>query len=260
MAEIILKDLSLSYPVYGHQARSLRGHLLSLANAGKIKAGDKTIQVESLSHLNLHLKPGDRLALIGGNGAGKTTLLKTISGIYTPTKGEKIVIGKMTSILGSGFGLDEEASGYQNILLGGVILGFSLKEMRAKFEDIENFTELGDYLNMPLRTYSAGMRVRLAFAIATCVRPDILVIDEGIGVGDAAFFEKMHSRLDEFLSPDSILIMASHVESLLRDFCNKCLYLKNGEAVFFGPIETGLKKYTDDFSITPSEISLEACN
>ncbi len=244
MVEIILKNVSLDYPVLGHNPKFSK-RVLSLASAGRISSGTKKQYVRSIDKLNLHLKPGDKLAVIGGNGAGKTSLLKLIAGIYDQSSGEKSVVGRVTTILGTGFGLDEEATGYQNIFLGGIALGYSYKEMEACFKDIEEFTDLGDFLNLPLRVFSAGMKARLAFAIATCKHPDILIIDEGVGTGDKAFLERAEMRLTEFLSKANILLMASHSNDLLRKFCNKCLLMNNGKAVYFGDLEKGIELYEE---------------
>jgi ABC-2 type transport system ATP-binding protein/lipopolysaccharide transport system ATP-binding protein len=242
-----LKDVSLDYPVYDYSSLSLQKTIVSLASAGSIsKPKDGVIKVRSVNKLSLELKAGDKLAIIGGNGAGKTSLLKLIAGIYEPSTGHRKVSGKITTILGTGFGFDEEATGYQNIMLGGIALGYSLNEMKECIVDIAEFSELGEFLNMPLRTYSAGMRARLAFGIATCKRPDIVIIDEGIGAGDAHFIEKANQRLERFLNDASIMIMASHSNGLLEKFCNKCLYMKNGKALFLGDLKKGIAMYNKD--------------
>ncbi len=244
---IELKNVSLDYPVYDYSALSLQKAIVSLASAGIIsKPKDGVVKVRSVDKLNLSLQAGDKLAIIGGNGAGKTSLLKLIAGIYEPSTGERKVSGKITTILGTGFGLDEEASGYQNIILGGIALGYRLKEIKECVEDIADFSELGEFLNMPLRTYSAGMRARLAFGVATCKRPDIVIIDEGIGAGDSHFIEKANERLERFLNDANIMIMASHTDSLLEKFCNKCLYMKNGKALFLGELKEALAMYKKD--------------
>lgn len=244
---IDLKNVSLDYPVYDYSALSLQKAIVSLASAGSIsKPKDGVVKVRSVNKLSLSLNAGDKLAIIGGNGAGKTSLLKLIAGIYEPSTGERKVSGKITTILGTGFGLDEEATGYQNIVLGGIALGYRLKEIKECVDDIAEFSELGEFLNMPLRTYSAGMRARLAFGVATCKRPDIVIIDEGIGAGDAHFIEKANQRLERFLNDANIMIMASHSNGLLKKFCNKCLYMKNGQALFLGGLEEGLEMYKKD--------------
>lgn len=240
---IDLKNVTLEYPVYDYSHLSLQKTLASLASAGTISQSVKGfINIRSIDNVSLSLKSGDKLAIVGGNGAGKTTLLKVIPGIYAPTQGECIVKGKVTTILGTGYGFDD-ATGYQNIVLGGIAVGYSRREMEGCIDDIADFSELGEFLSMPIRTYSAGMRARLAFGIATCMRSDIVTIDEGIGAGDANFYEKANLRLQNFLGNASILIIASHANDLLKKFCNKCLYLNHGKVEFFGPLEEGLDFY-----------------
>lgn len=245
---IELKNVVLSYPVYDYSMLSLQRTLVSLASAGSIsKPHNGVVHIKAVDGLSLSLKHGDRLAIVGGNGAGKTSLLKMIAGIYEPSHGKCTVEGKITTILGTGFGLDEEATGYQNIVLGGIALGYSKKDMEDCIDDVAEFSELGEFLNMPLRTYSAGMRARLAFGIATCKRPDIVIIDEGIGAGDSSFYEKANKRLERFLGNASILIIASHSDDILKRFCNKCLCLSHGKQEFLGSLEDGLKYYKDSY-------------
>lgn len=248
MAEIILKNVSLDYPVYGSSPRKFSHKLLSLASAGMIKNNDKYNYIRGLDGISLELKAGDKLAIIGGNGAGKTTLLRTIAGIYAPSSGIRKVKGHITTLLSSGFGMDEESTGYQNIILGGIALGFTKKYMISRFADIEEFTELGNFLNMPIKTYSAGMKLRLAFAIATSSEPEILLIDEGIGAGDAEFYKKAKERVKQFLYKASILIIASHSDRLLKEFCNKGIYMAQGKVKYSGNLDTAFKKRHKDIA------------
>jgi len=242
MHEIVLKNVSFEYPVYGTGPKLFTNKLMSLASAGIINSNDKYKVIKSLDAIDLDLKPGDRLGIVGGNGAGKTTLLKIIAGIYTPTSGTRYVKGRITTLITTGFGFDEEAVGYQNIILGGLALGFNRREMIEKFDDIEKFTELGNFLDMPIKTYSAGMKVRLAFAIATSLEPEILIIDEGIGAGDAEFYEKAQGRIKNFFGKASILIMASHADNLLSQFCNRGLYMSQGRVLYSGCMESTLEQ------------------
>lgn len=246
---IDLDNITLEYPVHNYSSLSLKSALVSLASTGAIsRRAASSVTVRSIDGLSLRLRRGDRLAVIGGNGAGKTSLLKVISGIYDPTSGQRRVHGRVTTLLGTGFGLDEEATGYQNIILGGIALGYTRRQMIDSFDEIAAFTQLGDFLNMPLRTYSAGMRAQLAFGIATCREPDILIIDEGIGAGDAQFMKKANARVDKLVSSNNILVMASHSEEILEQFCNKCLYMQRGRPLFFGDFEEGMEMYKRDYS------------
>lgn len=248
MAKISLKNISLEYPIYSSGPRMFTKKLLSLASAGVISSNEKYNFVKGLDSIDLELKSGDRLGIIGGNGAGKTTLLKTIAGIYCPTAGERKVIGQITTLISIGFGMDEESSGYENIILGGLALGFTKRNMEEKFADIEEFTELGNFLSMPIKTYSAGMRLRLAFAIATCIEPEILLIDEGIGAGDAEFYEKAKKRVQKFIKRASILILASHSDDLIKQFCNKAIYMGHGKILYSGDIKSAFKKRYEHLS------------
>ncbi len=241
MSQILLKNVILDYPVYGSSPRVFARRLLSLASAGTIKSNDKYDVIRGLNGIDLELNPGDRLGIVGGNGAGKTTLLKTISGIYHPTQGICKTKGKVTSLISFGFGMEEDATGFQNIILGGIVLGYTKKQMQEKFSEIEEFTELGDFLHMPIRTYSAGMKLRLAFGIATSVEPEILVIDEGIGAGDSSFYKKATTRIESFLNKASILVLASHSDDLISQFCNKAIYMAKGKIEKAGSVSSILK-------------------
>lgn len=247
-SHISLKSITMNYPIYGDTSKNWRRFSKNLSTAGHIDDDAKIRVVHALQDFSLEINQGDRVALLGGNGAGKTTLLKVISGIYQPTEGILKTKGKITTILGTGFGLDDEASGYQNILLGGIILGYNKREILSKTKDIEEFTELGEFLNLPLRTYSSGMRSRLAFAIATCMKPEILVIDEGLGTGDANFFQKARRRIDNFLKSANILVFASHSNEMLKAFCNKGIVLKNGTHQFYGPLDEAIQFYKENQS------------
>ena len=181
-----------------------------------------------LKNVSLELKAGDRLGLTGHNGAGKTTLLKVLSGGLPAQKGTIETNGRIVSLLNRTQGMSLEASGYENILLRGLYLGFSLKEMRKKAEHIIEFSELADHIHKPVRTYSAGMRARLAFSIIVESDPEILLLDEWIGAGDRQFQEKASKRMIEFVNKASILILASHSERLINMTCNKIARMKNG--------------------------------
>lgn len=238
MSELILKNVTLDYPIYGSAPRMFTRKLLSLASAGKIN--DQYNTIRALDDITLILQPGDRLGIVGGNGAGKTTLLRTLAGIYHPTSGIWKAKGKITTLISSGFGMDEESTGYQNIILAGIAMGYTRNQMISRFEDIERFTELGEFLRMPIKTYSAGMRLRLAFAVSTAIDPEILIIDEGIGAGDAEFYKKATERIKDFLNKASILVIASHEDDLLRQFCNKGIHMAVGKIVFEGSLESAL--------------------
>jgi homopolymeric O-antigen transport system ATP-binding protein len=199
--------------------------------------------VRGLHEVTAEIAHGERIALIGRNGAGKTTMLRVMAGIYEPIAGIATVEGRVAPLFDVGLGMDPESSGYENILLRGLYLGLSRAEIRAKADEIAEFTELGSFLGLPLRTYSAGMQARLSFAVSTCVAPEILLLDEGIGVGDAAFLEKAKQRLNAFVARAGILVLASHSDALVRQLCTKAFLLDQGHIVAEGPVDDVLTRY-----------------
>ena len=243
-AEVQLRDIALDIPIFDISSRSLKKRVMRLGRRNRI-AEDSTgiVVVRALDGVNLHLSAGDRLGLIGHNGAGKSTLLRVLAGIYVPTAGEVRVSGKAVPLLDISLGMDDQSSGRQNIRLRGLLLGMSDAEIAAKTEDIAAFTELGDYLDLPLRTYSSGMRLRLAFAIATAVDAQILLLDEVIGVGDASFQVKAARRLAELHARAEIVVLAIHNNKTLRETCNKALWLDNGRPVALGPVDEVVSRY-----------------
>lgn len=245
MSYIHLNDLSLDYPIVGMGNRSLKNNLLSAATGGLISAGDGIPVVNALKNITLEINDGDRIGLIGHNGAGKSTLLKVLAGIYRPTKGDLSVSGRIVSTLNLSIGTEAEATGIENIISRGLLLGMSMKEVKQKLDDIMTFTELGEYLEMPVRIYSSGMLTRLAFATVTAMNADILLMDEVIGTGDASFIEKAEMRLREFMGRSKILVLASHSEQMIRDFCNKAILMEHGEVVNVGKVDDVLKRYAE---------------
>lgn len=246
MADILLKNVSVEFPIYNANARSVKHQFLRLGTGGLVSAdANKHVVVRALDNISLHIKHGDRIALIGHNGAGKTTFLRLLAQIYEPTSGEIVVHGRVSSLLNIMHGIEAENTGYENIVARGVCLGLSKQEIEEKKEEIAAFIGLGDYLHMPIRTYSAGMQIRLAFGIATCIQPEILLIDEIFGAGDASFTEKAHHRMVTLLTQSSIVVFASHTDKLLSDFCNKGLVMQAGKMVFYGDIQAALTYYAD---------------
>ena len=201
MAYIELKGATLDLPIYDVQGRSLKKTVLRLGRRNTIAEGtDGVVVVRAINNVDLRLEKGDRIGLIGRNGAGKSTLLRMMAGIYSPTLGSVVSSGKVVPLLDISLGMDENSTGMQNIRLRGLLLGMSDAEIREKQQSIAEFSELGDYLDLPLRTYSSGMRVRLAFAVSTAVDAEILLLDEVMGVGDASFMHKAEERLADLHS------------------------------------------------------------
>ncbi len=191
----------------------------------------------ALSDVSLSMRDGDRVGLIGRNGSGKSTLLRTIAGVYEPHVGEVEVHGRVAGLFSAGLGIRAEASGYRNIELAGLVAGRSNEDVRAKIADIAAFTELGEYLNMPVRTYSSGMAMRLKFACATAFAPDILLMDEWLGAGDPDFKKKASRRMDELVDQAGLLVLASHNHRLVQETCEKTIWMDRGCMRAFGPSE-----------------------
>lgn len=237
MASIELVDASVEIPIYNSRGRSLKTTLLRRVG-GQVEAdGRDIVKVRALRHVNLKLSPGDRLALIGHNGAGKSTLLRVFSGSYEPSGGTAHIEGTVSSLIDMMMGMDPELTGADNIILRGVFIGMSLKEARRAIPEIAEFSELGPYLHLPMRTYSSGMLMRLAFAISTTRFPEILLFDEMISFGDASFASKAKARVESMLGKASILALASHDLGSLKNYCNRAIMLHQGMIVSEGKVE-----------------------
>lgn len=244
MARIDLQEVSIEFPIYNVSARSLKKKFLRTATGGAIvQDANQHIVIKALKNLSLTLRHGDRLGLIGGNGAGKSTLLRLLAGIYEPTAGNMRIEGHVSPMLSLLHGIETEFTGYENILQRGTLLGLTRSEIRSKIKEISEFSGLGDYLAMPMRTYSAGMMVRLSFAISVSIRPEILLLDEIFNAGDADFVEKAQNKMVELLNQSSIVVMATHLDELIMEFCNKVLWLEGGQIKHFGDPNEVLKLY-----------------
>jgi ABC-type polysaccharide/polyol phosphate transport system ATPase subunit len=229
MALIRLNKVTLEFPIYNAGQLSLRHKLVQIGTGGKIAQDhSKVVIVKALQDVSIEFRDGDSVGLVGHNGAGKSSLLRILSGIYQPLDGDIIVEGSVTMLLELGAGLDPELSGYENILRMGLLYGLTLNEAYASFADVEEFSELGQFLEMPVRTYSSGMMMRLMFAVATAKCPDILLVDEIINVGDESFKQKAKARLASMAKRASILVYASHDEDFLKQHCNRFLRLHQG--------------------------------
>lgn len=244
MASVELNNVTIDFPVFNINSRSLKKRFLRLATGGNVsRDANEHVIVRSLSNITLSLGHGDRVGLIGHNGAGKSTLLRLLASIYEPTSGQLKIQGNVSPMLSLMHGIEAEFTGYENISQRGVILGLTRKEIDAQINDIAEMTGLGDYLYMPVRTYSSGMMVRLAFAISTCIDPEILLIDEIFGAGDAAFMEKARQKMVDLLSQSSLVVIASHSVDLIKEFCNKALLLESGNIKYFGDVKTAIELY-----------------
>ena len=248
MTYVHLKNVNVSIPVYdSHALRLITVPSFRNARVGTDTASrsNGVIVIHALKNLSMDIEEGDRVCLIGHNGAGKTTLLRVVAGIYPATTGSVDVKGSTFALLGGSIALNSDATGYENIKLIATLYNWPSDKYQDLVQEIEEFTELGVYLSLPVRIYSAGMQARLAFVLATAQIPDILLVDEGIGAGDAQFQKKAQARVQQFVSRARILLLASHSVDLCRAMCSKALVLSKGEAVFFGDIEEGFKVYAN---------------
>lgn len=243
-SELSLKNVSVSFPIYHGGSRSLKKSLLFKGSGGQLASdANQRITVEALRDVSLSFSRGDRVALVGRNGAGKTTLLRVMAGIYEPVSGEVVSCGRISPMFDISLGIDGDISGYDNIRLRGLILGLSAKEIDERLVDIATFTELGDYLDIPVRTYSSGMMTRLTFAVATCFAPEILLMDEWIVAGDASFLAKAQQRIEGFVGKAGILVLASHSDEICRRWCNKAVWMEQGQVRMTGDVNTVLDAY-----------------
>jgi len=249
--ELSLENVSVSFPIYHGGSRSLKKSLLFRGSGGQLASdASHRITVEALRNVSLKFQTGDRVALIGTNGAGKTTLLRVMAGVHEPVAGVVTTRGRISPMFDISLGIDGEISGYDNIRLRGLILGLTAREIEERMADIVDFTELGDYLDIPVRTYSSGMMTRLTFAVATCFAPEILLMDEWIVAGDAGFLAKAQHRIEAFVKQAGILVLASHSSEICREWCNKAVWMERGEVKLHGDIESVLDSYNNAREIT----------
>ncbi|MFO7192999.1 MULTISPECIES: ABC transporter ATP-binding protein [Thermocrispum] len=254
MVSIELERAYVDFPIFDAKSRSLKKRVLGKVG-GNIGTDTKVPVIEALQDITLSLSEGDRVGLVGHNGAGKSTLLRLLAGIYEPTRGSSRIVGRVAPVFDLGIGMDPEISGYENIIIRGLFLGMSRRQMEKRIDDIAEFTELGDYLQMPLRTYSTGMRVRLALGVVTSIDPEILLLDEGIGAVDAAFMNKARDRLVDLVRRSGLLVFASHQDDLLLELCTSAVWMEGGRIKQQGPLREVITAYKgrDPFETMPAE-------
>jgi len=223
MAHIKLDQASVEIPIYSNHNRSIKNSFLKKLTKDKVLPHS----VKALNNISLQLKDGDRLGVMGPNGAGKSTLLRTLAGVYHPTSGSIDVSGSIASLIDISLGMDSEATGYENIRMRAIMMGMKLKQIKTIEEEIAEFTELGKFLELPIRTYSTGMHMRLGFAVSTTVPADIILMDEWLSVGDSDFLIKAEKRLHDYIQKSSILVIASHSEDLISKLTNQTLRLEH---------------------------------
>jgi ABC-2 type transport system ATP-binding protein len=242
---IRVQHASLFYPILNSERASVRGWMRAIAggaDSGTAFFSDKGGHrfVRALDNLSFEISSGVRLGLLGSNGAGKSTLLKMLAGIYPPSSGKLDIGGTISSVLDLGVGMDPDATGRDNIVLTGYLRGLTRQQSEAHTDDVIEFADIGNFIDMPVRTYSAGMTTRLAFALATTIVPDILLLDEIIAAGDTAFVNKSRLRMESVMERARILVFASHANGLIRSYCNTGLVMDKGRVVFFGDVEEAI--------------------
>ncbi|WP_133136298.1 ABC transporter ATP-binding protein [Legionella rowbothamii] len=248
MSSIKLNNVSLDY-IIKNGSNSIKKSAIHLLNNCFRKSPNTQFAVKNstyraLDNINLEINKGDRIGLLGRNGAGKSTLLRVLAKVYQTNIGKIEINGKICSLFDVSSGMNTESTGYENIVNLATMRRISKKKLPELIKDVETFTELGDFLNSPVKVYSAGMLLKLAFAVATAIPPEIMLIDEIIGVGDIHFMEKATKRLEDIIEQSHILVLASHSNEIIKRFCNKVIVLERGQIQFFGDVEQGIDFYT----------------
>jgi ABC-type polysaccharide/polyol phosphate transport system ATPase subunit len=238
--EIRVRDAGVCYRLYREKVSTLKEAVVN-----RFRHLRSAEMFWAVRHVSLEIEPGEAIALVGHNGSGKSTLLKTIAGVLMPDEGEVFVQGRISPMIELGAGFDPELSGRDNIFLNGALLGFSRKQMEGKFDRIVAFSELGDFIDMPIKNYSSGMYARLGFAIAQDVEPDILIVDEVLAVGDERFQEKCKARIRDFRSAGTTFCFVSHNYEAARELCPRAAVLHHGRLAFDGPIGQAWERYRE---------------
>ncbi len=247
MARIELDKVSLTFRVRSQGRITLKEYVVRRLFRQSI---NPKVHVHALQEVSLQVHEGDRLGIIGHNGAGKSTLLKLLAGVYPPTSGRRVVDGQISSLFDIALGFEPEANGWENIMYRGYLQGETPKTIRNKIESIASFTELGDRLDMPVRYYSAGMLVRLAFSIATAIEPEILLVDEVLSVGDLAFQQKAAARMKEMIAKAQLIVMVSHDLDSLTDLCDQVVWMDHGRVRRLGPALEVIDAYRDSVGVS----------
>lgn len=228
MALITATNLIIDFPIFDSSSRSLKKTLVRAATGGRIANDSRGINIRAIDGISFTLEHGDRVGLMGPNGSGKSTLLRALAGVYAPTYGSLQVKGAIVSLLDLSLGMDGEFTGYENIFIRCILMGIPKSVIKKSIDDIIEFSELGDYIKMPMRTYSTGMHLRLAFSICTAFPADIVLMDEWLAVGDADFSKKAEDRLMQFIKKSSILVLASHSVNQVKKICNRLILMEHG--------------------------------
>lgn len=243
MASIKLENVTIDFAVYNNRGRSFKNRVLSSVVGGSVSSVNGMTTVRALESVSLDICAGDRYALIGHNGAGKSTLLRVLAGIYKPTGGRIQINGEVMPMFDPNLGISPESTGWENIQTRGILLGMSDAEIESMSQEVAEMSGLGDFLDMPVRTYSSGMRMRLAFCVSTSAKPEILLLDETVVVGDVGFLDMANKKLDHLIADSNVLVLASHSRQILRRLCNKGIYLNKGKAVVYECLDSLFEYY-----------------
>jgi len=244
-SSVDLYNVSVEMPVYYRTGRSIPRTLVTRLGGRITRKQQHADKVVALDDVSLHFRRGDRVALIGSNGAGKTTLLRVMAGIFEPVRGSVEVRGRIAPLIDISAGIEQEATGYENIRLRSAYFGLLPGELAERMADIEDFCELGEFLDMPVKTYSAGMSLRLALAISTFFDPEVLLMDEWITAGDLRFLDRAHRRMERFIEQSSLMVLASHAPDVVRAWCNKAVLVERGRIVAEGGVDDILEMAAD---------------
>jgi lipopolysaccharide transport system ATP-binding protein len=243
-AEIVADQVSLDFPLYHGSARSLKKMVFKQLSARMGSDNRSRVVVQALRDISFRLQPGDRLGLVGSNGAGKTTLLRTLAGIYEPLSGRVQVRGSMNALLDPNLGMNMELTGRENIMLRGLYHGLEASAIARLADDVAEFASLGDFLDLPVRIYSSGMVVRLGFALATAIRPQVLLMDEWFLAGDANFMEKARARLEDMVRGAEILVLSTHSAPVVMEWCTRVIWMDGGRIRADGTPDDVMAQYS----------------
>ena len=258
MARIRVEGVSLDFPLYHGSARSLKKTVFAAASGRLGEDKRQRVVVEALRDIDIELRSGDRLGLVGTNGAGKTTLLRTMAGIYEPGVGRVRVEGTLNALLDPQLGMNVDLTGRENIMLRGLYNGFSKRQIALLEQDVQDFAELGEFLDLPVRFYSTGMVIRLGFALATSIRPEVLLMDEWFMAGDANFMAKARARLEAVVRGAEILVLSSHLPTAVLEWCTRVIWMDHGRVRMDGPAAHVMQCYYAGTDATPAELAQAA--
>ncbi len=245
MAKIELDDVSLTFAIRQQRKVSLKEYLTRMLF---LQSRNPKVAVHALSGVSLSARDGDRIGIIGHNGAGKSTLLKLLAGVYPPTAGTREVEGRVCSLFDISLGFEHEANGWENIKYRAYLRGETPTSLESKIHEIAEFSELGDFLNIPVRYYSSGMLVRLAFSISTAVNPEVLLIDEVLSAGDMSFQLKARNRMKEMMATARLMVLVTHEVNSVEEICNRAVWMQQGTVVMDGPPKKVVEAYRQSMS------------